>query len=101
MARLGANAGRSAARPAWRRPPLGPLGGDRRPARVEAQGALIRALLEETPDITIEELRMALAERGRRFGFGTIQRVFRRRAIVRHWSEDNGERITRKKDRPR
>ena len=43
----------------------------------------ILSLLEETPDITIEELRQALGERGHRFGFGTIQRFFVRHAITR------------------
>jgi transposase len=66
----------------------GPLGGDRRSARIEAQAALILGLLAETPDITVEELRLALAARGHAFGYGTLQRFF-----VRH-------RITRKK-RPR
>lgn len=61
----------------------GPLGGDRRSGRVEAQGALIRRLLEETPDITIEELRRALGEQGCWFGYGTIQRFFRRHRITR------------------
>lgn len=61
----------------------GPLGGDRRSARVEAQGLLIRELLDETPDITTEELRAALAERGHRFGYGTIQRFFRRHGLTR------------------
>ena len=42
----------------------GPLGGDRRSARIEAQAELILALLAETPDITVEELRLALVERG-------------------------------------
>ena len=59
------------------------LGGDRRSGRVEAQAALIRALVGETPDITIEELRRVLAERGHSFGFGTIQRFFRRHRITR------------------
>jgi transposase len=60
-----------------------PQGGDRRSGRIEAQGALIRLLLEETPDITIEELRRALAQRGHQFGFGTIQRFFARHRITR------------------
>jgi hypothetical protein len=46
----------------------GPLGGDRLSARVEAQGVLIKGLLEATPDITVEELRLDLAERGHLFG---------------------------------
>lgn len=61
----------------------GPLGGDRRSARVEAQGALIKALVDATPDITVEELRAAVAERGHRFGYGTIQRFFRRHGLTR------------------
>jgi transposase len=66
----------------------GPLGGDRRSGRIEAQAPLILGLLAEVPDITVEELRSALGERGHVFGYGTLQRFF-----VRH-------RLTRKK-RPR
>jgi transposase len=61
----------------------GPLGGDRRSKRIEAQRALILSILEETPDITIEELRRVLGERGQRFGYGTIQRFFARHRITR------------------
>ena len=61
----------------------GPLGGDRRSARVEAQSGLIKALPEATPDITVEELRAALVERGHAFGYGTLQRFFRRHGITR------------------
>jgi transposase len=64
-------------------PRPGPLGGDRRSARVEAQGELIRALLDETPDVTVEELRVSLAGRGHAFGYGTLQRFFRRHGITR------------------
>jgi transposase len=64
-------------------PRPGPLGGDRRSGRVEAQGGLIRAFLEKTPDITVEELRAALAGRGHAFGYGTLQRFFRRHGITR------------------
>src|SRR5664280_1366171 len=46
------------------------LGGDRRSGRIEAQAGLLRSLVEETPDITIEELREALVARGHSFGFG-------------------------------
>jgi len=42
----------------------GPLGGDRRSGRVEAQAAIILGVVEATPDITIDELRHALHERG-------------------------------------
>ena len=61
----------------------GPLGGDRRSGRVEAQAALILARVEETPDITIEELRQGLGARGHAFGYGTIQRFFARHQITR------------------
>ena len=61
----------------------GPLGGDRRSGRVEAQTDLILRLVGETPDITNEELRRALTERGHRFGYGTIQRFFSRHRITR------------------
>ena len=59
------------------------LGGDRRSGRIEAQSALILELLETRPDQTIEELRRALAERGHRFGFGTLQRFFARHGLTR------------------
>jgi transposase len=61
----------------------GPLGGDRRSGRVEAQAGLIQRLLHDRPDITVEELRQALAEQGHRFGYGTIQRFFARHRITR------------------
>ncbi len=61
----------------------GPLGGDRRSGRVEAQSGLILRLVEETPDMTIEELRVALAAQGHGFGYGTIQRFFARHGITR------------------
>ena len=64
-------------------PRPGPLGGDRRSGRIEAQGGLIRTILEERPDITVEELRAALAERGHSFGYGTLQRFFGRHGITR------------------
>ena len=59
------------------------LGGDRRSGRIEAQAGLIRSLLDKTPDITIEELRRALAEGGHAFGYGTIRRFFQRHRITR------------------
>ncbi len=61
----------------------GPLGGDRRSGRIEAQASLILDLLAETPDITVEELRAALAAHGHAFGYGTLQRFFARRRITR------------------
>jgi len=38
---------------------------------------------KETPDIAIEELRQALAEKGVTFGYGTIRRFFARHAVTR------------------
>jgi transposase len=61
----------------------GPLGGDRRSGRVEAQAGLILRLLEDTPDITVEGLRRTLAGHGHRFGYGTIRRFFARHRITR------------------
>ena len=45
---------------------------------------------EATPDITTEELRAALAERGHVFGCGTLQRTFRRHGRTRRkdWPRD-------------
>jgi len=57
-------------------------GGDRRSGRVEAHKDTILALIEETSDVAIEELRQALAEKGV-FGYGTIRRFFARHAITR------------------
>ncbi len=59
------------------------LGGDRRSGRIDACKGLILSLLKETPDITIQEMRQALAARGHVFGFGTIQRFFKRHRITR------------------
>jgi transposase len=59
------------------------LGGDRRSARIERQAALIRRVIDETPDITIDELRRALAGHGHPFGYGTLQRFFARHGITR------------------
>jgi transposase len=64
-------------------PRPGLLGGDRRSARIEAPGGLIRERLEARPDITTEELRAALAERGHAFGYGALQRFVRRHGLTR------------------
>lgn len=60
-----------------------PLGGDRRSGRIEAQAALIHAVLAEAPDMTIDELRHALGARGHWFGYGTLRRFFQRHGITR------------------
>lgn len=59
------------------------LGGDRRSGRIEMHAALILALTEETPDMTLDELRLALAGRGVSVGYGTLWRFFDRRQITR------------------
>lgn len=58
-------------------------GGDNRSHYVEAHKGLILALLEETADLTIGELRRLLAERGIGVGYGTVRRFFVRHAITR------------------
>ena len=58
------------------------LGGDRRSGRIEACRTLILSLQAATPDMTLEEMREALAERGHVFGFGTLQRFFKRHRIT-------------------
>lgn len=59
------------------------LGGDRRSGRIEAQGATILALLDEVPDITLDDLRRQLADRGLIFGDGTVRRFLKRHKITR------------------
>jgi transposase len=58
-------------------------GGDRRSRRVEAHRDTILALVKETPDMAIEELRQALAEKGATVSYGAIRRFFARHAITR------------------
>jgi len=59
------------------------LGGDRRSGRIEAHGNAVRAALGAEKDATLEEVRQSLAEQGLIFGFGTLQRFFKRHAITR------------------
>ena len=58
-------------------------GGDRKSHRIDAHQAIIMALLEASPDITIEELRDGLIKQGLFFGYGTIRRFFARHKITR------------------
>lgn len=57
-------------------------GGDRKSHRIDAHRAKIMALLEASPDITIEELRHSLNREGLSF-YGTIRRFFERHKITR------------------
>lgn len=58
------------------------LGGDRRSGSIEAHAGLILSLVEETPDITLVEIRAALAETGVAVGIATLWRFFERRQIT-------------------
>lgn len=60
----------------------GPLGGDRRSGRIEAQADVILGLIEERPDITLAEIEAALAERGVAVSGSSIWRFFERRGIT-------------------
>ena len=59
------------------------LGGDRRSGRIEAHGELILSLVDETPDITLGELRARLGEQGMGVAISTIWRFFKRHGITR------------------
>jgi transposase len=60
-----------------------PRGGDRRSGRIEAQAELLMAAIEETPDITLAELRERLiAVRGERYALSTIHDFYRRHGIT-------------------
>ena len=57
-------------------------GGDRRSERIEAHAETILGLVEAIPDMTLAELKAALAEIGAAFGIGTLWRFFDRRRIT-------------------
>jgi transposase len=57
-----------------------PQGGDQRSARIEVHAPLILGMVEKTPDVTLEELRAALAEQGIGAGIATLWRFFGLRA---------------------
>jgi transposase len=59
------------------------VGGDRRSMRLNRHAGAIRALVDETADITLEELRTALAARGVSASYGALWRFFRRHNITR------------------
>ena len=58
------------------------MGGDRRSHRIEAHADLIVALMEETKDMTLEELRVVLVGRGLSFSYGALWRFFDRRGYT-------------------
>ena len=59
------------------------LGGDRRSGRIDAHKDAVVAALGPDADRSIEEARRALGEQGLVFGFGTLQRFFKRHKITR------------------
>ena len=63
-------------------PMHGPLGGDRRSHVVEAAAETILEVFHARRDMTLMELRAALAERGMHFGYGTLWRFFDRRGYT-------------------
>ena len=60
-----------------------PQGGDRTSHRIEKHADAIFTLLDERGDITLEEIRAALSERGVHVAVSTIWRFFDRHAITR------------------
>lgn len=60
----------------------GPLGGDRRSKHIDAHAEVILALIEETPDQSLEELRTELACKGVAIGYGGPWRFLDRRGIT-------------------
>ena len=59
-----------------------PQGGDQRSRRIEAQHDFLMAVVEETPDITLAELRARLIdERGEAFAISTLHQFFRRHGV--------------------
>lgn len=51
-------------------------------SKLDAEGAFLLALVEKTPDITLEEMRRALAGKGVRASVNTLWRFFDRRGIT-------------------
>jgi transposase len=60
----------------------GPLGGDRRSGHVERHAELILGLVEARDDITLAELREALAQQGFGTSVSSLCRFFGRRRIT-------------------
>ena len=56
-------------------------GGDRRSAAIEAHGDRLLALVRETPDLTLAEIRGRLSERGVSASITAIWRFYRRHGV--------------------
>jgi transposase len=63
-------------------PEAKPQGGDRRSKRIEAHRVFIIETVTDRKDITLTELQDLLAQRGARFGIGTLWRFFARHGIT-------------------
>ena len=81
-----------------------PQGGDRLSRRTEQHGDFIRALLAETPDITLPELKERLAQSGAFVSVAALWRFCKRHKLTRkkktaHASEqDRPDVLKRRKD---
>lgn len=64
-------------------PMHGPLGGDRRSHVIETHADVILDVFHAKRDMALTELQAELAERGLRFGYGTLWRFFARRGYTR------------------
>jgi len=60
-----------------------PQGGDRLSRRTEAHAGLIRAALDEVPDLTLPELKVKLAGQGAQVSVAALWRFCRRHKITR------------------
>jgi transposase len=60
----------------------GPLGGDRRSGRIEAHARLILQAVERTPDMTLGELKAALAASGVSASIATLWRFLDRHGVT-------------------
>lgn len=60
-----------------------PQGGDRLSRRTEQHGDLIRALLVETPDLTLPELMARLAQSGAKLSVAALWRFCKRHKLTR------------------
>ncbi len=58
-----------------------PQGGDRRSERIESHADFLLGAVEQTPDVTLEELQAMLRDRGLGVGIGTLWRFFNRHDI--------------------
>ncbi|WP_174285326.1 IS630 family transposase [Sphingomonas bacterium] len=78
-------------------------GGDRRSGKIEARADLILDAYAATPDITLAELQVLLADHGTQVALGTIWRFFDRRGITRkkktaHASEQDRPDILKRRE---